>query len=94
MKSSRDNQTCELQKRISLGWVAYGKFRKIFKSKLPICLKRKYLISASCRANIRSKNSDTKSLATKLKVTQHRRERLILGVILSMRDRMRNEDLR
>lgn len=41
IKISRDNQTCEVQRRVSLEWTAYGKLREIFKSKLPICLKRK-----------------------------------------------------
>lgn len=41
VRISRDNQTCELSRRISLGWAAYGKLRDIFGADIPISLKRK-----------------------------------------------------
>jgi len=41
IKIHRDNQTQELQRRVGLGWAAYGKLNGVFKSDIPICLKRK-----------------------------------------------------
>ena len=37
----KNNQTHEIQRRICLGWATFGKLRKVFKSEIPICLKRK-----------------------------------------------------
>jgi len=31
----------EIKRRIKIGWMTFGKNRDIFKSKMPICLKRK-----------------------------------------------------
>lgn len=41
IRISRDNRTCELQKRIKLGWAVYGKVNHIFKSDIPKCQKIK-----------------------------------------------------
>ncbi|CAG9839982.1 unnamed protein product [Diabrotica balteata] len=41
IRLTRDNQTCELLRRISLGWAAFRKMRDIFKTNIPIHLKRK-----------------------------------------------------
>ncbi|CAH1234661.1 unnamed protein product, partial [Diabrotica balteata] len=41
IKIPRDNQTCELNRRITLEWAAYGRMRDIFKTNIPIHLKRK-----------------------------------------------------
>ncbi|XP_030755289.1 uncharacterized protein LOC115881780 [Sitophilus oryzae] len=37
----KNNQIHEIQRRIGLGWAAFGKLRETFKSDIPICLKRK-----------------------------------------------------
>lgn len=41
IRIDKDNQTCEIYCRISLGWAAFGKLLDTFQSNLPICLKRK-----------------------------------------------------
>lgn len=38
---SRDNQTRELARWLGITWAAIEKLKKLFKSTLPICLKRK-----------------------------------------------------
>jgi len=40
IKIHRDDQTQKLQRRVGLGWAAYGKLNGVFKSDIPICLKR------------------------------------------------------
>lgn len=36
-----DDQACELTRRVSLGWAAFGKIRDVFRADLQIFLKRK-----------------------------------------------------
>jgi len=40
MKIARDNQTCELVRRISLTWAAFGKLRDLLRSSIPMSLKK------------------------------------------------------
>lgn len=94
VRIARDNQTCELKRRITLSWAAYGKLRDVFKSDLPICLKRK--VFNQCVLPVMTYGAETLTLTTtsakKLRITQRRMERSMLGV--SLRDHIRNEDLR
>lgn len=48
IKISRYNQTCEIKRRISLGWAAYGRLGDIFKSELPISLKQETFDTCVC----------------------------------------------
>lgn len=41
IKINKDNQTCELLRRITLEWTAYGRSQDIFKTDMPISLKSK-----------------------------------------------------
>ncbi|CAG9837260.1 unnamed protein product [Diabrotica balteata] len=90
----RDNQTHELKRRVGLGWAAFGKLRETFKSELPTCLKRK--VFDQCVLPVLTYGAETltltKAAATKLRVTQRRMERSMLGITL--RDRITNEDIR
>lgn len=90
----RDNQTNELQRRISLGWAAFGKLRNVLKSDMPISLKRKTF--NTCILPVITYGAETltltKATITKLQVAQRKMERAMIGV--SLRDRVRNEDLR
>ena len=94
VRISRDNQTCELKRRITLSWAAYGKLGDVFKSNLPICLKRK--VFNQCILPVMTYGAETLTLtvtsARKLRITQRKMERSMLGV--SLREHVRNEDLR
>ena len=91
---SRDNQTCEIKRRVTLSWAAYGKLADVFKSDMPQCLKRK--VFDQCVLPVMTYGAETLTLTTasanKLMVTQRKMERSMLGV--SLRDHIRNEDLR
>lgn len=94
IRISRDNQTCEMKRRIVLSWAAYGKLRNIFRSDIPVCLKRK--VFNQCILPVMTYGAETLTLtvasAKKLRITQRKMERSMIGV--SLRDRVRNEDLR
>jgi hypothetical protein len=91
----KENQSAELRRRIGLSWAAFGRLRYIFKNKrLPINLKRK--VFETCVLPVITYGVETMTLsqrnADKLRTTQRAMEREILGV--SLRDRIRNEDIR
>ena len=90
----RSNFEKEVNRRIRLGWAAFGKLRGIFSSNLPQCLKTK--VYDQCVLPVITYGTETWSLTMglirKLKVTQRAMERAMLGV--SLRDRIRNEDIR
>ena len=94
VKLSRDNQTTELSRRISLGWAAYGKLRDIFKTDISITLKRKAF--NQCVLPVLTYGAETLTLTKasrmKLRRTQRKMERSMLGV--SLRDRIRNDEIR
>lgn len=94
VRITRDNQTCELKRRTTLAWAAFGKLRDVFKSDIPVYLKRK--VFDQCVLPVMTYGSETLTITTatakKLKVTQRKMERSMLGVTL--KDRIRNEDLR
>ena len=91
---ARDNQTTELQRRITLAWAAYGALSDIFKSSIPNHLKKKTF--DQCILPVMTYGAETLSLtqatATKLRVAQRGMERSMLG--LTLRDRVRNEEIR
>lgn len=94
IRITRDNQTCELKRKIVLSWAAYGKLSDVLKSDLSICLKRKVL--NQCDLIVLTYGAETLTLtvtsAKKLRVTLSKLERSMLGA--SLRDQIRNEDLR
>lgn len=92
IRIGRDNQTCELERQIGLFWAAFGKLRYIFKSNIPICLKRK--VFDQCVLLVLIYGSETLTLMqksiNKIRGTQRAMERSMLG--LTLRDRIPNED--
>ncbi|CAG9832899.1 unnamed protein product [Diabrotica balteata] len=40
IRISSDNHTCEIQRRITLAWAAFGKLRDTLRTNIPISLKR------------------------------------------------------
>lgn len=94
VRISRDNQTCELSRRISLGWAVYGKLRDIFRADIPISLKRKTF--NQCVLPVLTYDAETLTLTKisikKLQTTQRKMERAMIG--LTLRDRIRNEEIR
>lgn len=90
-KSNFEN---EVNRRIQLGWAAFGKLRNIFSSKIPQCLKTR--VFDQCVLPVMTYGAETWSLTMglirRLKVTQRAMERAMLGV--SLRDRIRNEEIR
>ncbi len=90
----RSNFEKEVNRRIQLGWAAFGKLRNIFSSNLPQCLKTK--VYNQCVLPAMTYGTETWSLTVglikKLKVAQRAMERAMLGV--SLRDRIKNEDVR
>lgn len=94
IRINRDNQTCELLRRVGLTWAAFGNLRHILKSNLPICLKRK--VFNQCVLPVLTYGAETltltKKAVQKIKVTQRAMERLMLG--LTLRDHITNDELR
>ncbi|KAL0832165.1 hypothetical protein ABMA28_001622 [Loxostege sticticalis] len=90
----KSNFEKEVNRRIQLGWAAFGKLRNIFSSKIPQCLKTK--VFDQCVLPVITYGTETWSLTMgiirRLKVTQRAMERAMLGV--SLRDRIRNEEIR
>ena len=94
IRIGRDNQTCEIERRIGLSWAAYGKLKHIFKSEIPLCLKRK--VFDQCILPVMTYGSETSTLTkksvNKVRVTQRAMERSMLGI--TIRDRVPNEAIR
>ena len=76
----------EANRRIQLGWAAFGKLRNVFSSDIPQCLKSK--VFDQCVLPVMTYGTETWSLTiglmNKLKVAQRAMERAMLGV--SLRD--------
>lgn len=91
---SGDCQVKEVERRIQLGWAAYGKLRQVFRSSLPQHLKTR--IFNQCILPILTYASETWPLTEttrhKLQVTQRKMERSMLGIRLQ--DMKRNEWIR
>lgn len=94
LRINKDNQTHELARRIGLTWAAFGNLRHIFKTDIPICLKRK--VFNQCVLPVLTYGAETLTLtkrtAQKVGVTQRAMERSMLG--LSLRDHITNTELR
>ena len=90
----KNNQTNEIQRRIGLGWAAFGKLRETFKSDIPICLKRK--VYEQCVLPVITYGAETltftKKSAENLRVAQRAMERAMLGI--TKRDRIPNNTIR
>ncbi|KAJ0175113.1 hypothetical protein K1T71_009254 [Dendrolimus kikuchii] len=80
----RHNFEGEANRRIQLGWAAFGKLRQVFSSTIPQCLKTK--VFEQCTWTL------TAGLVHKFQVAQRAMERAMLGV--SLMDKIRNEDIR
>ena len=95
-KISLENETAgEVNRRIQLAWVKFGKLSFIFRDEeLPLALKRP--IFNQCIIPVLSYGSETwtttKRLEKKLNVTERAIERILIGV--TRRDRVTNTDLR
>ena len=72
----------EVKRRIAIGWQAFAKYNKVWKSTLPTCLKRKVL--DQCVIPSMTYGSETwvlsKTLLKKLASSQSKMERRILGI--------------
>ena len=90
----RDNQTIELDRRLRLAWVAFGKLNYVFKSSLPVCLKRKTF--NQCVLPVLTYGAETLTLTKrtvhKIRVAQRAMERVMLGI--SLRDKVTNQEIR
>lgn len=94
LRLGRDNQTCEMGRRIGLAWAAFGRLNYILKSDIPMCLKRK--VFNQCVLPVLTYGAETltltKQTANKIRVAQRGMERSMLG--LSLRDRVQNKEVR
>lgn len=88
IKITRDNQICELWKRINLAWAANGEFKDIFRSNIPISLK--LITIGQCVLTCMTYGEGTLIAATSktLQIAQRKMERAMLD--MSLRDRMEN----
>jgi hypothetical protein len=84
----------EISRRIKLSWAAFNKFRSIFLSKIPLCLKRKLfdqcilpVMTYGCQTWVL-----TQAQLRRLQVTQRKMERLMLGITIM--DKIRNASIR
>ena len=84
------NQSKEIQRRIQLGWAAFGRLSHIFRSKLPLCFKKN--IFNSCVLPTMTYGAETwtttKNMSQMLFVAQRAIERIMLGI--TRKDRLRN----
>lgn len=94
IRLGRDNQTCEIGRRIGLTWAAFGRLSYILRSDIPMCLKRK--VFDQCILPVLTYGAETltltKNTANKIRVAQRSMERAMLG--LSLRDRVPNAEVR
>lgn len=95
IKLGKDNQTAEITRRIGLAWAAFGRLSYILREmRIPINLKRK--VYDTCILPVVTYGLETATLtggsARRLRVCQRAMERAMLGV--SLRDRIRNEEIR
>lgn len=90
----RSNFDKEADRRIQLGWAAFGKLRYIFTSDIPQALKTK--VFDQCVLPTMTYGAETWTLTIglihKFKVAQRAMERAMLGV--SLRDKIRNDNIR
>ena len=88
------NQDSEINRRIRLGWTAFGKQNNILRGNLPLCLKKK--VFNQCVLPTMTYASETwttnKKTENKLRTTQRAMERTMIGI--TRRDRWRNTRVR
>jgi hypothetical protein len=84
----------EIKRRIQLAWVAFGKLSNIFRSEIPLNLKKETY--NQCILPVLSYAAETWTLTKKqeqkIQVTQRRMERIMLGITL--KDKKRNTWIR
>lgn len=94
LQLGRNNFEGEIDRRIRLGWAAFGKLRHIFSSSIPQSLKTK--VFDQCVLPVLTYGAETWTLTVKrihrFKVTQRAMERAMLGI--SLRDKIRNDVIR
>ena len=94
IRLGRDNQTCEIYRRIGLAWAAFGRLRGVFKGDIPISLKRK--VFDQCVLPVLTYGAETLTLTkrsvSKIRVTQYAMERSMLGITIG--DKIRNTEIR
>lgn len=95
IKLGKDNQTAEIAHRVNLGWAAFGNLKHILRNRsIPNSLKKK--VYEQCVLPVITYGMETVTLtqksANKLQTNQRAMERAMLGI--SLRDRVRNEEIR
>ncbi|CAK1582477.1 unnamed protein product [Parnassius mnemosyne] len=94
VRLGKSNFDQEVNRRIQLGWVTFGKLRRIFSSGIPQNLKTR--LYNQCVLPVMTYGTKMWSFTTgrmrKLNVAQRAMERAMLGV--SLRDKLRNEGIR
>lgn len=94
LRIRRDNQTQKLRRRISLEWASYGSLKNAFKSNLPTSLKIQ--VYDQCVRPVMTYGAEkltlTKNTLDKLRVTQWKMERAMIGI--SLRDLVKNTEMR
>ncbi|KAJ2938424.1 hypothetical protein O0L34_g12865 [Tuta absoluta] len=88
------SQVKEVERRIQLGWAAFGKLKDVFKSQIPQNLKTR--VFNQCVLPTLTYGAETWTLTReslhKIKVAQRAMERSMLGI--KLQDRVRNEEIR
>lgn len=97
----RDNQTCEIDRRIGLTWEAFGRLGYILRSHVPMCLKRRVY---QCMLPLLTYGAETltltKNTANKGRVAQRNMETMLeCGsieriMLKSLRDRVLSTEVR
>ena len=83
----------EIKPRIGLAWAAYGKLKYIFRSDIPLCLKRTIFNQCILPVMYGSQTSKlTKKSVNKVRVKQRAMERSLLKI--TIRDKVPNEIIR
>jgi len=67
IRLERDNQTCEIGRRIGLTWAAFGRLSYILRVDIPMCLRKKVFDQCilPVGANLRSRNTDSNKSSAK-----------------------------
>ena len=83
-----------IYRRIGLAWAAFGRLRGVFKSDIPISLKRE--VFGQCVLPVLTYGAETKTLmkrgVSKIRVTQYAIEGSMLGITIE--DKIRNTEIR
>ncbi|CAG9834789.1 unnamed protein product [Diabrotica balteata] len=94
IRSGRDNHTTKIQRRIGLTWAAFGRLNSIFKSSIPVFLKRKVFNQDVLPVLTYGAETLTliKTTIDKIRLTQRAMERSIIGI--TIRDKVPNIEIR